>query len=118
MGRPGDILSSIDVSTAFLQSESYDPNDEPRYVSYQPCKSVPVQYFQLLGPLSGQRSASMRWDHTIRKWLISEGFKPGSNEPCGFTHPNGLRIAIWVDDIIVRGSPAATEDFYTKLPVG
>ena len=46
MGRPGDISSSIDVSTAFLQSESYDPNDEPRYVSYQPCKSVPIQYFQ------------------------------------------------------------------------
>ena len=115
MGRPGDILSSIDVSTAFLQSESYDPNDAPRYVSYQPCKSVPIQYFQLLGPLYGQRSASMRWYHTVKKWLISEGFKSGLNEPCVFTHPNGLRIAVWVDDIIVRGSPAATEDFYTKL---
>ena len=47
--------------------------------------------------------------------MISEGFTTGSNEPCVFTHPNGLRIAIWVDDIIVRGSPAATEEFYTKL---
>ena len=34
---------------------------------------------------------------------------------CIMTHPNGLRIAVWVDDIIVRGSPAATEDFYTEL---
>ena len=57
----------------------------------------------------------MRWYHSIRKWLISEGFKPGLNEPCVFTHPDGLRIAIWVDDIIVRGSPADTEAFYTKL---
>ena len=57
----------------------------------------------------------MRWYHTVKKWLISEGFTPGSNEPCVFTHPNGLRIAIWVDDIIVRGSLAATEEFYTKL---
>ena len=32
-----------------------------------------------------------------------------------FTHPKGLRIAIWVDDIIVRGSSAATEEFCTKL---
>ena len=115
MGLPGDILSSIDVSTAFLQSEAYDPHDEPRYVNYQPCKSAPVQYYQLLGPLYGQRSASMRWYNTIKKWLVSEGFKPGMNDPCAFTHPNGLRIAIWVDDIIVRGSAAHTAAFYAKL---
>ena len=53
MGRPGDIhvLSSIDVSTAFLQSESYDPNDAPRYVSYQPCKSVTYPVLPVTGPI-------------------------------------------------------------------
>ena len=29
--------------------------------------------------------------------------------------PNGLRIAIWVDDIIVRGSAAHIAAFYAKL---
>ena len=114
-GAVGEILSSIDVSTAFLQSESYDPADPPRYVSYQPCKEVPIQYYQLLGPLYGQRSASMRWYHTLRKWLVSEGFKPGMNEPCVFTHSNGLKVAVWVDDIIVRGTQEATASFYSAL---
>ena len=115
VGNEGDIISSIDVSTAFLQSESYDPSDEPRYVSYQPCKSVPIQYYQLLGPLYGQRSASMRWYSTLKQWLISQGFVPGLNEPCVFTHANGLRVAVWVDDIIVRGSKQMTEQFYDRL---
>ena len=57
----------------------------------------------------------MRWYHTLKKWLVSEGFKPGINDPCAFTHPSGLRIAIWVDDIIVRGSATHTAAFYVKL---
>ena len=53
VGNEGDIISSIDVSTAFLQSESYDPNDVPKYVSYQPCKSVPIQDYCLRETISG-----------------------------------------------------------------
>ena len=54
MGRPGDILSSIDVSTAFLQSESYDPKDDPRYVSYQPCSTYPVLPVKYWAPYMGK----------------------------------------------------------------
>ena len=45
--------------------------------------------------------------------LILQGFRePKSWEPCVFTHANGLRVAVWVDDIIVRGSKQMTEQFY------
>ena len=33
-GEETDVLSSIDVSVAFLQSELYGPDETPRYVSY------------------------------------------------------------------------------------
>ena len=55
----------------------------------------------------------MRWYNTLKKWLVLEGFKPGLNEPCVFTHPSGLSLAVWVDDIIVRGSATHTAAFYT-----
>ena len=34
-GEETDVLSSIDVSVAFLQSELYGPDETPRYVSYK-----------------------------------------------------------------------------------
>ena len=114
-GYARDVMSSIDVSTAFLQSVSYDTGDTPRYVSYKPSRDAPTQYYQLLGPLYGQRSASMRWYTTLKDWLVSEGFEPGLNEPCVFTHPNGLRVAAWVDDLLVRGSQSNTDAFYASL---
>ena len=32
-----------------------------------------------------------------------------------FTHANGLRVAVWVDAIIVRGNKEMTEQFYERL---
>ena len=66
----------------------------------------------------GRGSASMRWYNTVKKWLISEGFKSGLNEPCVFTHPNGLRIAVWVDvrpsGLPIRGTAVVKRQFVSK----
>ena len=35
-GEKTDVLSSMDVSVAFLQGEEYGPDETPRYVSYRP----------------------------------------------------------------------------------
>jgi hypothetical protein len=35
-GEADDIISSIDISVAFLQSREYGPDDPPRYVTYRP----------------------------------------------------------------------------------
>ena len=58
-GRPGDVLSSIAISVAFLQSEEYSASDPPRYVSYRPYKGAREYVFQLRGPVYGQRAG--RW---------------------------------------------------------
>ena len=60
----------------------------------------------------------MEWYQTLKTWLTSKeiGFVPGYNEPCAFMHPTtGLKIAVVVDDILCRGSPEATAEFYKAL---
>lgn len=119
-GAVGDILSSIDISTAFLQAESFGPDEPKRFVSYQGYKGGPISYWRLTGPLYGQRSASLRWHRTVAKWLVKgAGFDQGVDEPCAFTHPvSKLKVVLYVDDLLVRGTPEATRAFYAALGVG
>ena len=113
-GLVGDVIFSIDVSTAFLQSSEYPPDHEHRYVYFQPHKDGKRYYYRLKGCLYGQRSAPMAWYKTLREWLEGEGFVSGKNGPCGYVHPKtGLRLAVVVDDIICRGSKEATDSFYS-----
>lgn len=115
-GDDADVISSIDVMTAFLQATPYDPNDEPRYVCYKPYPGGEVEYYQLLGPIYGQRSASLRFYKTLVSWLEKEGFQPGLDEPCLFVnHNTGITVVAWVDDLLVRGSQVETEKFYQSL---
>ena len=57
MGGASDVLSCIDVSVAFLQSEEYGPDEKPRHVTYRPFAGAKEYVFQLRGPVYGQRSA-------------------------------------------------------------
>ena len=63
-GMVGDVISSIDVSTAFLQAQEYGPDEPSRYVYYQPYKGAARQYYRLKGALCGQPSASLAWHNT------------------------------------------------------
>ena len=56
-GDLSEMLSMIDISYAFLQSENYSSDGPPRYVSMRAYKGAKKHLFQLLGPLYGQRSA-------------------------------------------------------------
>jgi len=67
-----DVITSRDVSTAFLQSDKYGPEEDKRFVSYKTHKGAQARYYELLGPLYGQRSASRRWFETIAGWLTAE----------------------------------------------
>ena len=77
---------------------------------------MPRQFFQLRGCLYGQRTAPKEWFDTLATWLKSQGFVQGANDPCLFTHPiTHLRLATVVDDILCRGSAAASASFYAAL---
>ena len=53
-GPKSDLISTNDVSVAFLQAHGFDPNDK-RYVSYKAFKEASEHVFELCGPLYGQR---------------------------------------------------------------
>jgi len=84
IGRSNDIISSIDVYTAFLQSDEYKSTDLIRYVYYQARSSRGGAkiYYILRGCLYGQRTASMEWYRTLTTYLVSKGFRAGKNDPC------------------------------------
>ena len=114
-GPKEEVISSVDVATAFLQAEAYGPDERVRYVKYKPFPGAPDKYFQLMGPIYGQRSASKAWFKTVQTWLEKEqGFAGGKNEPCVFTK-DGFRVVLYVDDIVCRGTMAQTKAFYEAL---
>ena len=54
------VVSSRDISVAFLQADEFDKDDAPRYVSYKAWKKAATEVYRLKGGLYGQRSASTR----------------------------------------------------------
>jgi hypothetical protein len=112
----GDVVSKRDVSVAFLQADAYTEGEAKRYCSWQQYRGAPVQYYQLLGPLYGQRSAGRRWFETVSAWLCADGFVQGKNDPCLFTNPvTGLVVVIYVDDVITRGGADVTKEFHDRF---
>ena len=114
-GPVSDIISSNDVSVAFLQANGFDINDK-RYVSYKAYKEATEFVFELCGPLYGQRVASKQWYCTIAEWLCDRGCIQAQNEPCLFRNPeSNLKVVLVVDDLLCRGSPAASAAFHDEL---
>ena len=118
-GMIGDVISSIDVSTAFLQADEYPTDMPPRYVYYQPYPGASKQYYILRGCLYGQRTSGMEWYNTLNTWLCEDmGFVPGKNDPCIFTHPTtGMKLVTVVDDILCRGSKEQSDLFYKAMAI-
>ena len=114
-GNCNDVLSSVDISVAFLQAKEYTDEDRPRYVSYKPHPNAKVQYYRLKGPIYGMRSASREWYDTLSEWLESEGYHKQHNEPCLFVNNKGFKVLTYVDDLICKGSKEETDRFYTLL---
>ena len=116
-GSQTDVLSSIDVSVAFLQSAEYGEDEPPRYVSYKPYQGAKEYVFQLRGPVYGQRSAPRAWYRTISEWMVnSQKFDQGKDEPCVFRHPDtGFTVVLFCDDFLCRGSVEETRKFYDRL---
>ena len=47
---------------------------------------------------------------------VVDGFQQGENEPCVFVHPvTGLTVVLFVDDVITRGMPEDTAEFFNTL---
>lgn len=109
-------MATCDAKTAFRQSTNFGEDEVKRYVAYKAHKRAKTRVFQLLGSLYGSVDASMRWYKTLAPFLERPGFIRGENGKCVFVHPEThVRIALHVDDYLVRGVRAELDKFFEKL---
>lgn len=110
-------MMSVDIRTAFLQSDKYDIHERPRYIKVvNPLDPTQILYARLISPMYGQRSAPRRWEDTLAPWLESLGFKRGDNEPSIFYRSqDNMVILVYVDDLIADGDDASIDEFLTSL---
>ena len=87
-------VGSIDIATAFLQSDRFGPEEPPRYLKVRDPVSGSWRYFRQYGPVYGSSSAPKRWENTLHPWLESQGFVQGKNEKCVFYHPTRKVVVI------------------------
>ena len=122
-------LASLDVATAFLQSNPFTEG-QVKYCKYTNPISNQLVYCMQFGPLYGERSAPIRWEETIStfvtelhqdpKFKLKEGnigtFLRGHNDPCVFYNAQlELRIVLYVDDLLLSGPEKSIRDFYSLL---
>lgn len=116
---PGDEpeeIATCDAKTAFRQSENFGEHEVQRFVAYKAHKKAATRVFRLLWSLYGSVDASMRWYKTRAPFLESLGFIRSENDKCVFVHPEThVRIALHVDDYLVRGVRAELDKFFEKL---
>jgi hypothetical protein len=109
-------VGSIDIATAFLQSDRFGPEEPTRYLKVRDPVSGSWRYFRQYGPVYGSSSAPKRWENTLHPWLESQGFVQGKNEKCVFYHPMRKVVVItYVDDLLVRGPDRQAKWFMDAL---
>jgi transposase InsO family protein len=94
----------IDISNAFCQADidGVDLWVQPPRGFENLCGRG--QGLKLLKALYGTKQASYLWQQTLGKWLVDQGFKQLTTDPCVYTKvTNGHRIIVgcYVDDLIV-----------------
>lgn len=111
-----ETVATIDVRTAFRQSTNFGSHEVDRCVAYKAHECADLRVFKLLGSLHGSKDAAMRWCNTLAPALVGMGFQRGENDECVFYDPKTqLRLATYVDDIIVRGRKKHMREVFKKL---
>ena len=114
--RPRRTLATVDIKTAFLQSDPYGPDEPARYIKVRHPFNHQWLYYRIHGPMYGQRSAPRRWEDTLAPWLESLDFIRGKNEPSVFyRESDDMTLLLYTDDLIVDGDHQSVMDFLTLL---
>ena len=63
------------------------------------------------------RSVLVSSSTVLSTWLCDNSFVQAKNEPCLFVNSAGVRVLLWVDDLLVKGLRADTDAFHDALEV-
>ena len=111
----GDDFATVDLDTAFLQSDPYK-DGEFKYCWVKNPITKEILLFKQYSCIYGERSAPKRWFTTITPCFREMGFIQGSNEECIFYNPKtGLKLLIYVDDLAIAGKRKDIEAFVSQL---
>ncbi|CAD7947597.1 unnamed protein product, partial [Amoebophrya sp. A120] len=111
----GTILASIDIKTAYLQSQVPEAKQDKNDIYVEPPRGdspiQPDEIFKMARHkhLYGMKRAGRKWCETLRDALIEDEWIADSVDPCLFwktlTDENGKRVVIsfHVDDMVFTG---------------
>jgi hypothetical protein len=115
------VVSTCDVSNAFLQSDPF-PREDRRFLKIKSPIDGSVTYWRHRIPLYGSCSAPARWESTFATWLTTPeaaggpGFVRGDNEPSVYYHRGrDLLMVLYTDDQFVDGYRDDIEWYYSLL---
>ena len=112
--RGTDVIATIDLDCAFLQSTPF-PEGKHKYCHFKnPCTGE-TEYHRQQAPIYGERSAPKHWIDTLVPELVKLGFRQGENERCAFINEAGLRALLYVDDLILDGPRKEITKFVALL---
>ena len=64
-----EVITQIDVATAFLQSTPFGPDEAPRYLVVKDPVTQQLRYFRQHGVVYRSSSASKHWEDTLYLWI-------------------------------------------------
>jgi transposase InsO family protein len=103
-------LQQIDFDTAYL-------NANLKHVLYGRCPpglpNARGKHLRFLRSLYGLKQSGREWHEVLTDWLISIGFTQARFDPCTFMSEH-LILGIYVDDVLMAGTPEATSAFLDK----
>lgn len=102
-----------DIKNAFTESEL----KEQIFLKVPEGINVKKGYvWQALKSLYGLKQAARDWNRLMKAELVKWGFNQCASEPCAFVHPNGVKLLVYVDDIVAAAKCKEELDwFYKKL---
>lgn len=102
----------FDIKNAFTESHL----KEEIYLSAPKGLNVKKGHvLQALRSLYGLKQAARDWNLLIKKELLSWNLTQSLADPCLYTHPNGLQILVYVDDIVAVARSIKDIDWFYGL---
>lgn len=123
----GQACYTIDVENAFLQAQGGPEGRDPvtggrTFVKppkvcqkWNPKMAGDRVLWQIMGSLYGLRSAPSSWKRTLVDWLVTEGFTPCVLDDSIYLGPGGVKILLYVDDIIALGPDVECIAFLKRM---
>lgn len=116
-------VAQIDVSTAFLQTDSRDDDSSRARTVLRPPKWVPTKkgeeglLWEVTKSIYGLRSAPSSWKATLVRWLKEEGFRVCEYDENIFVRKDGVSVLIYVDDLMFLGKRSDVQKQIDRLKI-